>query len=101
MFAFYPTLMVGWEWFPERKGFVTGLIVAAQGISAFFWGFLSTYLVNPESVKPIDIGKEKYFEKEIADRVPSMYSKLVCIWLFLYIIAITLISRPSKIEEKN
>jgi len=29
MFAFYPTLMVGWEWFPEKKGFVTGLIVAA------------------------------------------------------------------------
>ncbi len=62
---------------------------------------MSTYFVNPDSVKPIDIGKEKFYEKLIADRVPSMYSKLVCIWIFLYILAISLISRPSKIEEKQ
>ncbi len=62
---------------------------------------MSTYFVNPDSVKPIDIGKEKFYEKLIADRVPSMYSKLVCIWIFLYILAISLISRPSKIEEKK
>lgn len=62
---------------------------------------MSTYFVNPDNIKPIDIGKEKFYAKFIADRVPSMYSKLVCIWIILFIIAISLISRPSKIEGKK
>ena len=62
---------------------------------------MSTYFVNPDNFKPIKIGKENFYAKFIADRVPSMYSKLVCIWIILFIIAISLISRPSNIEGKK
>ena len=54
-------MMVGWEWFPKRKGFVTGLIVSCFGVSALLWGPLSTLLVNPDSVKPLKINNETYF----------------------------------------
>ena len=63
-------MMVGWEWFPERRGLVTGLIVCCFGFSGIIWGKLSTYLVNPNSEKPENFGNESYFSKEIADLMP-------------------------------
>ena len=94
-------MVVGMEWYPKNRGFVTGLIVSILGMSSFFWGYLSTYLVNPDSEKPIKINNEAYFDKEIANRIPSMYSKLIAIWSVLFIIAISLITRPSNTKERD
>lgn len=94
-------MVVGMEWYPKNRGFVTGLIVSILGMSGFFWGYLSTYLVNPDAVKPIKIDNEAYFEIEIANRIPSMYSKLIGIWIVLFIIAISLVTRPTNIKESN
>ena len=94
-------MMVGWEWFPNRKGFVTGLIVSCFGVSSLLWGPLSTSLVNPDSVKPLKIDNESYFSKEIADRFPSMYDKLNMIYAISFLVAISLISRPSDFKNDN
>lgn len=50
----YPSFITAWEWFPERKGLVTGLIMSGYGFGPFIFGFVSSALVNPEDVKPND-----------------------------------------------
>ena len=77
------------------------MIVSCFGVSALIWGPLSTLLVNPDSVKPLKINNESYFSKEIADRFPSMYDKLNTIYGISFLIAISLISRPSDFKKDN
>ena len=40
---------------------------------------------------------DAYFSKEIADRVPQMYFKLVLCWAVLFLIGIVLVSRPQNV----
>ena len=47
-------LKVGWDYFPDNKGMVTGIIVFGFGLGTFIFGFLSTMLINPNNLS----GKE-------------------------------------------
>jgi hypothetical protein len=42
--------MSAWEWFPERKGLLTGIILAAHGSGSALHVPLSTYLMNPKNM---------------------------------------------------
>ena len=49
--TYWTPIMCGWEWFPNNKGLVSGLIVAGFGFGAFFFGFISTAIINPNDEK--------------------------------------------------
>ena len=53
--AYWVPIMSGWEWFPNNKATVTGLIVAGYGFGAFIFGFVTTAIVNPQNEKTIKI----------------------------------------------
>jgi MFS transporter, OFA family, oxalate/formate antiporter len=92
-------LICGWEYFPERKGLVTGLILGAYGFGSFGFSLLSTALVNPTHEKATIEDPEQgitYFGPEVADRVPYMIRTLVYVWIGLVAIAILLISRKPR-----
>ena len=40
-------IVCGWEWFPDNKGLVSGLIAGGYGFGAFIFGFLTTRIANP------------------------------------------------------
>ena len=64
-----------WEFYPEKKGLVTGILMSAYGLGSFFYTLISTALVNPNSESPsVESGVKdlKYFSKDIADRTPYM-----------------------------
>lgn len=68
-------LICCWEYFPERKGLITGIIVGAYGFGSFVFNQISSALVNPESLKPtilIHNGKSeiKYYTPDVANNVP-------------------------------
>jgi len=87
-------LVCGWEYFPEKKGMVTGVVIGAYGFGSFFFSLLSTHLVNPEGESPtIARGKDVFYEPSIANNVPYMIRTLVYIWIGLVFIATCLISR--------
>ena len=50
--VYYPTMMCGWEYFPNKRGMVSGIIVAGYGFGASITGIISTSVVNPENVSP-------------------------------------------------
>ena len=45
--VFYTPIVCGWEWFPDNKGLVSGLIAGGYGFGAFIFGFLTTRIANP------------------------------------------------------
>jgi OFA family oxalate/formate antiporter-like MFS transporter len=45
--------MCAWEWYPNNRGIITGIILAGFGFGAFFYGFISTAIVNPNNLKPL------------------------------------------------
>jgi hypothetical protein len=49
---FYSLYVICWEWFPNCKGFVTGLITGAIGLGCLVFSILSTYIVNPSNIAP-------------------------------------------------
>ena len=94
-------LVCCWEYFPERKGLVTGITISAYGFGSFFFGIIAIDLVNPDHESPTipaPTGNQKFFDADIANRVPHMIQTLVYIWAFLVVIAVCLVSRKPKDE---
>jgi MFS transporter, OFA family, oxalate/formate antiporter len=53
--VYWPPIICAWEWFPERKGLISGLVIGAFGFGAFIFGFITTAIANPwndKSEKP-------------------------------------------------
>ena len=74
---YWPPIMCGWEWFPDNKGLVSGLIVGGYGFGAFIFGFISTAIANPDNDKPEKpkdgSTQDKLFPRSVADKVPEMF----------------------------
>ena len=74
--CYWPPIICSWEWFPERKGLMTGLIVGAFGFGAFFFGFITKAIANPNNLKPpndFDEPPPHFYPVEVAERVPQMF----------------------------
>jgi MFS family permease len=72
--VYWTPIICCWEWFPEKKGFMTGLIVGAFGLGAFFFGFITTAIVNPDNERlDTDAPKPHYYSEDVANRVPQMF----------------------------
>ena len=48
--VYWVPIMSAWEWFPNNKGLVSGLIVGGYGFGAFIFGFVSTAIANPNNL---------------------------------------------------
>jgi hypothetical protein len=46
--CYFVPLVCAWEYFPHKKGLMTGIIIGAYGFGSFFFSLLSTKLVNPD-----------------------------------------------------
>ncbi len=90
-------LVCAWEYFPEKKGLMTGIIIGAYGFGSFFFSLISTKLVNPTGANPtIQVGDITFYDANVADRVPYMIRTLVYIWIFFVALGVLLISRKPK-----
>lgn len=90
-------LVCAWEYFPHKKGLMTGLIIGAYGFGSFGFSLLSTHLVNPTGANPtIEDGDLTFYDSTVADRVPNMIRTLVYIWMGLVAVAVCLINRKPK-----
>lgn len=90
-------LICGWEWFPEKKGLVTGCILGGYGFGSFIFSQVSTKLVNPDGLNPTINDPENpnitFYDTDVSDRVPYMIQTLVYIWIGLVVIGVLLIER--------
>ena len=56
--AYMLPIYCGWAYFPEKKGLVTGLVVAAFGLSGSVFGIISTWIANPNNLNPTITSRE-------------------------------------------
>jgi hypothetical protein len=40
-------MIIAWEYFPNNKGTVSGILSGAYGLGSFFYTLISTNIVNP------------------------------------------------------
>jgi MFS transporter, OFA family, oxalate/formate antiporter len=104
--VYFVPLMCGWEWFPDNKGLVSGLVVGGFGFGAFIFGYITTAIVNPDNVKtaiPEDGSgdMDKLFPKSVSDKVPYMYHFCLVIWAILGILAACGVSRNPEYVQKE
>ena len=62
-------MIVAWEYFPNNKGMVSGILSGAYGMGSFFYTWISTNVVNPQGEKatvPSGIEGLNYFTEDIA-----------------------------------
>lgn len=61
-------LACGWEYFPDRKGLITGIVVGSYGMGSFIFSQISTHIINPHNADAtIKINEDlKYFEWDVA-----------------------------------
>lgn len=95
-------LICAWEYFPEKKGMMTGIIIGAYGFGSFIFSLLSSHLVNPNKENPtINGGDIIYFSPDVANRVPYMIRVLSYIWTGFVLIAVILITRKPANRVKT
>lgn len=103
--VYWIPIMCSWEWFPNHKGLVSGLVVAGFGFSAFIFGFVTTAIANPNNFGPdlpLTGGTDKLMPQSVGERVPAMLRYCLIAWVVLGILAILGISRnPEFVREEK
>ena len=73
----FTNINTSWEWFPDNKGLVGGIMIGGYGLGVFFFGILTTSIANPDD-KKTEVPKygkpsdDLLFPLEVALRVPGM-----------------------------
>ena len=91
------------RWLPDRKGLLSGIIVAGFGGGAFIFGQIALNIVNPnrEGIPGGGESKESYYpsDSQIANQVPTMYLSLAVCYAVLILIGSSLLSDPPPLVE--
>jgi hypothetical protein len=84
---------------PNRKGLVTGIIVAGFGAGAFFFGFIALQVVNPARISVEITGvNANYYDPNSAvpENVPKLFFVLGTCYFVLITIGSSLLSNPPE-----
>ncbi|CAI2368754.1 unnamed protein product [Moneuplotes crassus] len=101
-FCYLPPLLCAWEYFPERKGLITGIVLGAFGFGAFVFGFISFALANPNNHTPqIEVPGGKIFGPETAEAQGAMRMlRINCaIWFGLILTSVICVTKKPKQSE--
>ena len=82
-------------YFPERKGFVTGFILAGYGLSAAFLNIIIRTIVNPNNRS---VSKNGYYEEEVYNNVPNYLLIAIIAFSCLCLSSILLIQKYEDNE---
>ena len=104
--VYYTPIVCCWEWFPEKKGLMTGIIVAGFGFGSFIFGFVSTAIINPEDAKKVvpqdgSGDPDELYPELQAMRVPGMFRKCLIIWTTLSVLSVLLVSRNPEVKKEK
>ncbi|XP_076367465.1 apicoplast pyruvate carrier 1-like [Tachypleus tridentatus] len=59
------------ELFPNKKGFVTGLVASGLAVTPLFMNSVQTFFVNPNNLQPASDGY--FYNDEIIESVPALF----------------------------
>lgn len=90
-----------WEWEPDHKGTVTGIVIGAFGFGSFIFSLLAIYTCNPENAPAnvIGAGGIKLFDEEIASRVPIFFRRMAVVVAVLGLTAVAFVRRNPNMKK--
>jgi len=91
--AYIPPVSLAIQWFPEKKGLVTGCIMSGIGFGAFLFTQIQTLYLNPDNVK-VNITTGYFEDEDLLGRVPSMYQLMALIAGGLQLVGWLLLAPP-------
>jgi len=95
--AYTAPMVNGWKWFPEKKGLVSGCVVAGFGAGGFIFNQVGSRIINPNDQPQVN----GLFPDEVYDRFPVMLRKISLIYFVLTGIGALLISPSPSVPEIN
>ncbi|XP_046578489.1 monocarboxylate transporter 9-like isoform X2 [Haliotis rubra] len=101
--AYPAAVKCGLEWFPKRKGLVTGLIIAGIGGGTFVFNEVITHFINPNNLLPETSHRgDLYFSQSVLlDKVPYCFLLLGGVDAGIQLFAVLLISKPKPGAPEN
>ena len=100
--------MISWSHFPNHKGRISGIIISGFGFGTTAFNLIATHLINPDNKKADEKHQgEKYFSKDVSDKLPETLRILAICYLVISIIGILLLGKiivkdkSKEFEEGN
>ena len=91
-------LRAAWQYFPSRKGLLSGLILSSNSVGAICWTILSKAVANPRNEKPMESFKKvnnvEYFylpDQDAVKNVPELLRLLSYIFFGMVAVSVILI----------
>ena len=103
--VFLPSVWILWNYFPENKAKISGLLLAVYSLGSVPFGLMFTFLANPndESAHYIEgsSNNDRMFSESVSKNVPSTIrwtsaTYLACVW-----IGLAFLPRKMKDQVKN
>jgi len=85
-------IKICWEYFPNRKGVVSGIIIGVFGLGGFSFNLISSALINPEGVKK----QGSFYPEDVHKRVPAALRWLCLIYACLSVVTLILLNPKKK-----
>ena len=100
---YMPGLKNAWQYFPSKKGFISGLVLSCYSVGAILWTLITKAVANPRNEKPLEIykfeDKTEYFyypEQDVVKNVPQMLRLLAYIYFGMNFVSVILIQRRKE-----
>lgn len=87
-----------WYFYPEKKGFISGIILFGFGVSSMIFSAIADKIINPNNENSEPNG---FFNKSISDNTFLYIKRLNIILFIMSLIGFLLISDYNKINPKN
>eukprot|EP00922_Rhytidocystis_sp_ex-Travisia-forbesii_P047079 GHVS01070166.1.p1 GENE.GHVS01070166.1~~GHVS01070166.1.p1 ORF type:complete len:578 (+),score=54.94 GHVS01070166.1:73-1806(+) len=106
--AFSCPLTVVYAWWPQNKGFASGVVLAGTALTAVVFGPLQTFLVNPLNLSPSELltfangSKELYYtDRQVLDRLPWMFLCMAALYACLTTSTAFTLAHPPRPRRRD
>lgn len=94
------SLRNAWQFYPSKKGMISGLIMSCYSVGAVLWVILTKQIANPQNLKPdlnVKVGDEmEHFftpNSDVVKNVPMMLRTLGFIYLGMIVLATIFVNK--------
>ena len=75
--SYYGVLRNAWKYFPDKRGLLSGIILACFGLSSFVFTSIADHIINPTG-KMVD-PTTSYYTNDVAERVPEFINLMLIV----------------------
>jgi len=98
--SYMPPMSLAMQWFPGRKGLISGCITSGFGFGAFLFTNVETLYLNPNNTK-INATTGYFDDPQLLNRVPSLFLVLAAIMAVLQVVGWLLLKpAPNQVDKK-